>query len=220
MQDDEEVIKLWKECDIKKCELTFDCGGDSMGNMDFQYYNSKDKEVNNKKTQELTSFFEEDVMDKVEFYVNSDGHYIGESGTVYITLEDDEFSYEKVATSEFNETLTEEMEVELSDKEVKFLKDNIDTISCEDDTQDQDIRYKRDLIITEKDEELIQNLCDRIDGEANDYTFDTNGEWNDFMAWTTWEESTGNDMIITKVKNKTYLKVFVTKTFYVYEESN
>lgn len=213
--EDEEVIKLWKECGIELCELTFDCGGDSMGNMDFKYYNSKGKEVNNEKTQELTSFFEEEVMDKVEFYVNSDGHYIGESGTVSITLEDDELLYEKSATSEFNETLTEEMGFDLSDKEVKFLKDNIDTISCEEGNLD--IRYKRDLIVTEEDEELINNLCERIGDEANDYTFETNGDWNDYMAWTTWEEKSGNDVIIVE---ENILRVFVTKTFYVYEESN
>ena len=82
-------ITLWKENKIHECIMEFSCGGDSMNDYDFKFYDKKGKEI---VCVELKDFFEDEVFRRVEFYVNSDGHYIGEFGQVVITLNDeDEF---------------------------------------------------------------------------------------------------------------------------------
>ena len=82
-----EAIALWKELGITSATMEFSCGGDSMNDYHFNFYNSENKQVENG---ELDSFFDDEVFREVEFYVNSDGHYIGEFGSVEITLDEDD----------------------------------------------------------------------------------------------------------------------------------
>ena len=74
-----EAIALWKELGITTANMEFSCGGDSMNDYHFSFYNSENKEV---QSGELESFFDDEVFRGVDFYVNSDGHYIGEFGKI------------------------------------------------------------------------------------------------------------------------------------------
>jgi hypothetical protein len=76
-----EAIARWKELNVDRVVLTFNCGGDSMGDMDWEVFGANDQRIED---EDLISYFDRVIFDKVEFYVNSDGHYIGESGTVTI----------------------------------------------------------------------------------------------------------------------------------------
>ena len=91
----EVAVQQWKDNKVVKCEMEFSCGGDSMNDIDF-YFHTKEGKV---ELPELADYFDSEVYKNIEFYVNSDGHYMGEAGEVVIVLEDNEedFSYTKNA---------------------------------------------------------------------------------------------------------------------------
>ena len=144
-----EMIELWKKLDINECIMEFSCGGDSMNETEFKFFNSKNEEVDG---EELEGYFENQVYNEVEFYEVSDGQYMGEFGQVVITLEEDGeepmFSYDKQATGEWEERELEVMEFELTDSEVKFLTEKVDSIVGGEDGQA--INYKTDCVLSDE----------------------------------------------------------------------
>ena len=38
-EETNEMIELWKKLDIQRCEMEFSCGGDSMNETDFKFFN-------------------------------------------------------------------------------------------------------------------------------------------------------------------------------------
>lgn len=203
-----EIIELWKKLDIQRCEMEFSCGGDSMNETDFTFYDSQDKQVD---ADELESYFEGEVYNQVEFYEVSDGHYMGEFGQVVITLEDEDdepfFQYDKQAQSEWEEREIEVMKYDLTDSEVKFLTEKVDSIVGGEDGQA--INYKTDCVLSDEEEELSEKLLQDIADAANEYDFqDADGEPQD---WFTFSTDTG-DGEIEIIDNK--LSVEVQRSFY------
>ncbi len=203
-----EMIELWKKLDIQRCEMEFSCGGDSMNETDFTFYDSQDKQVD---ADELESYFEGEVYNQVEFYEVSDGHYMGEFGQVVITLEDEDdepfFQYDKQAQSEWEEREIEVMKYDLTDSEVKFLTEKVDSIVGGEDGQA--INYKTDCVLSDEEEELSEKLLQDIADAANEYDFqDADGEPQD---WFTFSTDTG-DGEIEIINNK--LSVEVQRSFY------
>jgi hypothetical protein len=203
-----EIIELWKKLDIQRCEMEFSCGGDSMNETDFTFYDSQDKQVD---ADELESYFEGEVYNQVEFYEVSDGHYMGEFGQVVITLEDDDdepfFQYDKQSQSEWEEREIEVMKYDLTDSEVKFLTEKVDSIVGGEDGQA--INYKTDCVLSDEEEELSEKLLQDIADAANEYDFqDADGEPQD---WFTFSTDTG-DGEIEIIDNK--LSVEVQRSFY------
>ena len=100
----EKIIKLWKELGVTHIDFEFCCGGDSMNDTTLNIHKGDEIIENN----ELETFFDNEVYKRVEFYVNSDGHYQGESGNVLIELNDegDDFNFMKSAQSEWCERKT------------------------------------------------------------------------------------------------------------------
>lgn len=195
---------LWKKHKIRECIMEFSCGGDSMNETDFTLYDNKGKAV---VCSELTDYFENEVYRKVNFYEASDGHYMGEFGTVTITLEEGEdvepeWVYDKQASAEFEESYTEEFEVELTKEETEFVKEKVLSMNGSDWGGDSNINYKIDCIITDEEEELVEKLLDKIDNECRDYSF-TNVEGEECEESTTWttdensEEPELNDNLLT-----------------------
>lgn len=180
-------ITLWKENKITECRMEFSCGGDSMNDYDFKFYDKKGKEI---VCEELKDYFDNEVFNRVEFYQNSDGHYIGEFGQVVITLNDDEddFEYEKCAKSEWSERYSEEIPIGITLKEAKFLKEKVENMNGGEG--EKNINYKIDCIITDEEEEMVDNILDRIDETCSEYEFsESEGEPEDFYSWTTNENS-------------------------------
>lgn len=208
----ETVVELWKKRNINEVILTFDCGGDSMGNMDWEVFTAKGK-YDGKDKDELLNYFDGVIFDKVEFYECSDGEYMGESGTVTITLEEDDFYYSKSATSEYNYTEEQVMEVKLSDEEVEFVEEYVSNINGGEGSTVT--IFKKDFIITEEQEKLVQRLEGKIDEEACEHDFDFEGHWNDWYSYTT--DIEGNQQI--KLTGNT-LQLEVRKSFYVYETND
>ncbi len=193
----EKAIKIWKELGINKVVMNFNCGGDYMGDTDFEFFDKDGEDFNPTKEQKedfeyLHDYLNNEVYNKVDFYVNSDGHYQGEFGTVDISLEneygDDEedFVYRKNSQSEWSEQENFNVEVELDEEEIEFVKNNVAEINGTYDSG-ADIFYKRDLILSDRDLELkgsieqkVHEFCeqfspDEVEGELEEwFTFTTN----------------------------------------------
>ncbi len=181
-------ITLWKENKIDECRMEFSCGGDSMNDYDFKFYNKKGKEI---VCEELKDFFDNEVFNRVEFYEASDGHYIGEFGEVIITLNDDEddFEYDKLSKSEWSESYSETIPIGITKSEMSFLKEKVAGMNGGDG--EKNINYKIDCIISDDEEEMIDNILNRIDEACSEYEFEgqSSGEPEDFYRWTTNENS-------------------------------
>lgn len=201
-------ITLWKENKIEECRMDFSCGGDSMNEYDFKFYDKKGKEI---VCDELKDYFENEVFREVEFYEASDGHYIGEFGEVVITLNDEEegFEYNKLAKSEWSESYSDNIPVGITPQEKDFLKEKVANMNGGDG--EKNINYKIDCILSDEEELMVDNILDRIDDTCNDHEFtDSNGEPEDFYRWTTNEdrdelEFDGDNIVIQVTRN--YMEV-------------
>lgn len=186
-------IQLWKENGIVKGDFEFQCGGDQMNDTTLTFYNEKGEEV---ECEELANYIDGEIYNQVEFYVNSDGHYQGESGNVYITLEEDEdeedgatFVYDKESESEWNESFTEVGYCDLTPAEAEFVKDKIHSIVGGGDGEA--INYKKDCILTDEDEELLKSISDKIEDFATNHQMkEAEGEENEWFTYTTDMEET------------------------------
>ena len=183
-----EAIALWKELGITSATMEFSCGGDSMNDYHFTFYNpnSENKEV---ESSELDSFFDDEVFRRVEFYVNSDGHYIGEFGTVEIELDEDDeenptFSYYKSAQAEWSESFTDEVVVELTEKEVEFVRTKVlNLVGSQDGSS---INYKGDCILDNEEEQISDTLLVKITDKVENHEFETaQGEQEDWFQFNT-----------------------------------
>lgn len=210
-----EAIALWKELGITTANMEFSCGGDSMNDYHFTFYNSENKEV---QSGELESFFDDDVFKRVEFYVNSDGHYIGESGNVSIELSEDEenpdFVYYKNAQAEWSESFTDEVAVELTEKEVEFVRSKVLNLVG---SQDGDaINYKGDCILNNEEEQISDTISQKISDVVMNHEFENaEGEVEEWFQYNTDEVDSD---VLPKIVGNT-LFVSLTKQFLVYTDS-
>ncbi len=185
----EEMIDKWKELNIKSCSMEFSCGGDSMNDYSFTFYTNDNKQVDG---EELEDYFDSEVFNRIEFYECSDGHYIGESGVVEITLEgegeDEGFEYYKDATSEWSERYFGQMNVPLTDTELSFIKEKVLNMNG-GDWGEPNINYKVDCIVTDEEEKMMNDLIQKICDESEDFEIeDATGEPEEGFRWTTNED--------------------------------
>jgi hypothetical protein len=177
-----DVIQSWKDLNIGRCEMEFSCGGDSMNDYTFIFYDNKNEKVET----ELESYFEDNVFYNVEFYEVSDGHYLGESGVVHIALNDEEdgFDYSKSAYSEWSENHTETTLVLLTPEEIEFVNGKVlNLVGNQDGIA---INYKVDCILNDQEVELSENLLNKLSSHAEDYVFeDVDGEEEEWWSFET-----------------------------------
>ena len=217
-----EAVSEWKKLGIDNANMEFSCGGDSMSDYSFTFYTKNTSAVTGRpenievESELLISFFDLQIFDDVEFYVNSDGHYIGESGNVVITLNDDEdgFVYDKQSQSEWSESYEETIHIRLSNSEVEFIKNKILNINGGQDG-DATFNYKIDCVITDEEEELIETLGKRLENECETYEFqDVEGEEEDWFTWSTNQEV--DDVIQFTEDDK--MLVMVRRNFIQYKQ--
>lgn len=210
----EEAIAEWNNLKIERCEMPFDCGGDSMNDYHFEFYNDKDTQV---ESELIDSYFESQIWKEVNFYEASDGHYIGENGVVTITLneEGNEFEYSKSAQSEWNETYSDDVWVKLTDKEVEFVnKYVLNIMGGEDSGSSATINYKADFIMTDEEEKIDKKLAQKVYDEACDFDLpNAEGEASDWFNFNTNEDNEEIEIEDNK------LKVSVSRSYYVYRDS-
>lgn len=216
MESVEKIIQLWKELEITHIDFEFTCGGDSMNDTTLNIH--KGDEVIENET--ISTYFDRVVYDRVEFYVNSDGHYMGENGNVLIELNDegDDFDYMKSAQSEWCERMESDVEVELTDEEVAFVNEFVRNINGGESEQ-ANLNYKKDFIITDKRKELIDSIAKKVDDACGGFTpeFEGDGDLSDWYSFTTNEDDMSDSEIVFR-GNK--MVVNVSNEYYVYQDSN
>jgi len=206
MEQTEKIVKLWKELGIDHINFNFNCGGDSMGDTNIEIFDKENEWV---ESQELVDYFDRETYNNVDFYVNSDGHYQGESGCVEITLNEDEddFYYIKNAQSEWSERFDGKTKVSLTDEEAAFVSEFVDNLNGEEDNFT--INYKKDFILTDKQEKLVESLEEKIIQSCYDFEpEDAEGEATDWFVFTTNEDNedlvlVGNDLTLTVSRDYT-----------------
>jgi hypothetical protein len=216
MESVEKIIQLWKELEITHIDFEFNCGGDSMNDTTLNIHKGDDIIEN----EILSSYFDDMVYKRVEFYVNSDGHYMGESGNVLIELNDEgnDFYYMKSAQSEWCERTDNEIEIELTDEEIEFVKEFISNING-GDSENPNINYKKDFIINDKRKELIDSIGNKVDTACRNFepTLENGGEVNEWFTYNT-NQDDATDNEITIKGNK--IAVNVSNEYYLYTDSD
>lgn len=166
----EEMIRIWKECGVREAEFHFDCGGDSMNETHWVFLDSKGETIDSSSLSAVESQLENDVYDNIQFYEASDGHYLGESGTVNVTLNDEGYGFDmyKSSTEQWNETLSVDEEIDISEELGRLLHKKVASIVSVDGWSmmrglgDTERNYKDDCIISDREEELIMEFEGRL----------------------------------------------------------
>jgi len=203
----EQILKIWKDLKIDHCIMNFSCGGDSMNDFSFEFFDENENVLH---SNELDNFFEEEVFDRVDFYVNSDGHYLGEFGTVHIELNEEEnrFEYSKSGSSEYSETTTENFDYQLTDEEFILLRDKISDING--DNWRTNVNYKTDCIINDDESNILEELENKIKDFVCSVDFENGlGELQDESD--VFECTVENDL---NEENKT-INISVSRSYYV-----
>jgi hypothetical protein len=203
----EQSLKTWKDLKIDHCTMNFSCGGDSMNDFSFEFFDENENVLH---SDELDKFFEEEVFDRVDFYVNSDGHYLGEFGTVHIELNEEEnnFEYSKSGSSEYSETTTENFDYQLTDEEFILLRDKISDING--DSWNTNVNYKTDCIINDDESNILEELENKIKDFICSVDFE-NGLGELQEETDVFECTVENDL---NEENKT-INVSVSRSYYV-----
>jgi len=216
MESVEKIIQLWNELEITHIDFEFTCGGDSMNDTTLNIHKGEEIIENDV----IATYFDHEVYNAVEFYVNSDGHYMGESGNVLIELnnEEDDFDYMKSAQSEWCERITSDVEVELTDEEIEFVKEFVRDING-GDNENPNFNYKMDFIINQKRKELIDSIGEKVSDVCGNFTpeIEGDGEVNDWYSYTTNEDDITDSEVVIK-GNK--IIVSVSNEYYVYQDSD
>tara|TARA_Y100000589_G_C27100463_1_gene607806 strand:- start:54 stop:752 length:699 start_codon:yes stop_codon:yes gene_type:complete len=214
-----ELITLWKKHNIGEVEFDFYCGGDSMGDTELRIYDKKGQSLTENFTFErengswgayeerILTLIEDKIYDDVEFYVNSDGHYQGESGIVEMTFDEEEniFNCSKSSESEWSESETNNILLDLTKEEFEFINNYVESIvGGEGDWVS--FNYKKDFIIDDKRQKLIDDLTKKIDDITVNFEPDCiNGELQD---WFTFECGIGgnelleDDKLVIEINNQ------------------
>jgi hypothetical protein len=209
IETEEQAIQEWKRSGITSCTMQFSCGGDSMNDYSFEFFKDGEGAIENKG---LADFFENEVFNRVEFYECSDGHYIGEAGTVEITLNEDgdepSFDYCKTSQSEWNESFTETIDVDLTEEEIVFIQSKVSRIAGDLET-DPFCVYKKDCILSKREMEIRDELGEKLNEIAEEHDFENaNGDKQDYYQWDINTEERAAD------------KLRVSRSYVVYTESD
>lgn len=203
-----DTIKLWNEKNIKYCEMEFSCGGDSMNDYTFTYFTEADSFHDS----DLDNYFDNEVYHNVNFYVNSDGHYLGENGIVHIELDDEgeNFTYSKSAQSEWTETIDSELLIQLTDEQAEFIRKNVSDINGGFD-EGVNINYSRNFIMTDREEELQKEIELLVEGDTAHFEPNTDEEMQEWYRY----ESNENNI----VNDKNELVINMHNDYYMYTDS-
>jgi hypothetical protein len=178
----EKLIEEWKEKGVDRAEFEFSCGGDSMNDTSLVFFDKEDKEVI--MSNESRETLDNDIYKEVEFYVNSDGHYQGEHGTVLVefNVEENQFNYSKSATEEWSESFSDIITIEITPELHKFCKEYVLEITGEGNYLD--IEYAKDFYINSEKCKMLEDIQEIINEAIDDHEpEDTSaGELEDYVS--------------------------------------
>lgn len=171
-KDREAVIELFTSGQVDRILWTYQAGGDSLNEYSTVFF-LKGIQV------EPDIFDPADfILDNVDISEASDGHYLGEFGTVTVTFENDDLVFDKSFKSEWNEDQYVSISIKLTDKEAEVAR-KIGELSVEvNEVYLDNINFKEDLYVSSEMtsiiKELVEKMCDFADAELEDVDGDVN----------------------------------------------
>jgi hypothetical protein len=188
------LIKEWLEKGVDRAEFEFSCGGDSMNDTSLVFFDKENKEVI--MSNESRETLDNDIYSNVEFYVNSDGHYQGEHGTVLVefNVEENEFNYSKSATEEWSESFSDIITIEITPELHKFCKEYVLEISGESNYLD--IEYAKDFYINSEKLEMLKDIQEIINENMDNHEPEdtSEGEIEDYLEMSGFEIISNNQI--------------------------
>jgi hypothetical protein len=188
----EELIKEWKEKGVDRAEFEFSCGSDSMNDTSLVFFDKEDKEVI--MSNESRETLDNDIYKEVEFYENSDGHYQGEHGTVLIEFneEENEFNYSKSAISEWSESFSDIITIEVTPELHKLCKEYIFEISGEHNYLD--IEYTKDFYCNSERCKMLEQIQDILNETIENHEPEdtSKGELEEYITMSGFETIDNN----------------------------
>lgn len=197
-QEEKTVHQLWRELGITHANFEFTCGGDSMNDTTLTLIGKDGEQISNR---EIEDYIDNEVYNRVEFYVNSDGHYQGEMGTVEITLDEsgEDFDYCKSSQSEWSESYQSRTWVELDEKEAEFIKDKV--LNINGDSDNATINFNRDLILSDDEEATMNAIEEKVIDQLREYSPEQDeGELEEWFSFTTNDEGQDIKVVGNKVE--------------------
>lgn len=204
------ALEKWKEHNVDHVDFIFDCGGDSMGETSIEIYDKEGKLI---EVPEIENYIDEAVYHNVNFYEASDGVYMGENGTVVITLDEDdedEFYYSKDSQEEWSEHTTFTEKIQLTDEEVEFIDKYVADFNGNMGEGDYNVNYKTDFVQTDELVALEEALMKKLQDFFENYE----PKLENLSDWHTMEV---NDTTLDK-ENKT-IDIEMSFNHYVYRPS-
>jgi len=190
----EKLIEEWKEKGVDRAEFEFSCGGDSMNDTSLVFFDKESKEII--MSNESRETLDNDIYSNVEFYVNSDGHYQGEHGTVLVefNVEENEFNYSKSATEEWSESFTDIVRIEITPELHKFCKEYVLEISGESNYLD--IEYAKDFYINSEKCKMLEDIQEIINENMDNHEPEdtSEGEIEDYLEMSNFEIISNNQI--------------------------
>jgi hypothetical protein len=141
-----------------------------------------------------------------------------DSGNVSIELSEDEenpdFVYYKNAQAEWSESFTNEVPIELTEKEVEFVRSKVLNLVG---SQDGDaINYKGDCILNNEEEQISDTISQKISDFVMNHEFENaEGEAEEWFQYNT--DQVDSDVLPKIVGNTLF--VSLTRQFLVYTDS-
>ena len=217
----EKAIKEWKEKNIHHADFNFSCGGDSMNETELSFKDENDNVI--EVSSEMESYIDREVYNNVSFYENSDGHYMGESGNVYIELdnEEEDFYFVKSAQSEWSETKTEEILIPISKEEKEFIDEYILSFGY-GDWSGEFVNYKKDLILSNEKLNILNGLKGKCNvGSEKIYHILADSDVNDSsLTYTTDKDENDTFKFVVAENGDVNLVLFVSIEVFEYTDSD
>ena len=177
-QDRELVKELFTSGKVDRIVWEYQAGGDSLNEYTHNFY------LKGEQVQPDIFDITDLILDNVDISEASDGHYLGEFGTVTITFEDDDLVFNKVFQSEWNENQDLFISIKLTDEEAEVAK-KITELRIEVGEEEIDnIEFKEDLYVGPEMTFIINNLVDKICDIADDKVEHVEEEMDDYRTMT------------------------------------
>ncbi len=210
IETEQDAIQEWKRLGITSCTMPFSCGGDDMNEYSFEFNKAEDGKLTTIESSELHNFFEDEVFRRVDFYEASDGHYIGEAGTVEITLNEDDdkpfFDYSKSAESEWHESVTKFVKLDLTEEEKVFLKSKVTRIEG-DGSGNNFYVYNGICLLNDAEIDIRAKLSEKLFNFA--YSYD---------KWDGFEYDSGDTFQwVVNVDDVDEIEINITRWFYIFK---
>lgn len=158
------------------------------------------------------------ISEEVDFDTATDDVYYGEQGLIIVALNEDktELVCRRKSEKEFRESVMSDTEYEITPEEASMLKKYVDemTLDSWDWNGNVEIKYKPDIIISDKDFSIIENISDKLSTYAMSFSHENvEGEvMEDNTGLNTLEDSDKN-ILIKEVDGRYYIALQISDVY-------